>query len=95
MKISFQWGEYSDRITPKQKEKIEEGMRTEISNDLEKFKNPPDELLVHLFPDPLCLSLKGTATTTNGATFIKITCSLAHPGARSYDYLGCSYTDAQ
>jgi len=95
MKISFRWGDYSDRITSEQKVILEESMRTEISNTLEQMRNPPDELLVHLLPDPLCLSLKGAATNTAGATIVTITGSLVRPCTRSYSFFECSYADAE
>lgn len=95
MNISFQWGDNSNRITPEQKVRVEENIRTEISNSLEQMKNQSDELLVHLFPDMLCLSLEGTATNAVGANLVKITYSLRDDHLRSYSFFGCAYSDSE
>ncbi len=91
MNISFQWGD--DTITHERKGKIEKDILIEIPDFLERFPNPPTEILVHLFPDRPRLSLEGTATNTDGITLIKFTYAVHHPCMRSYYYLGVSHSD--
>jgi len=93
MKVAFQWGD--DTITPERMAKVENDIRVEIPDFLDRFPNPPAELIVHLFPDRPRLSLDGAATNTDGVTLVKLTYAVHHPCMRSYYYLGVSHSDEQ
>lgn len=89
MNISFQWAGH--KITPEQKKKVEENIREEMPGLVERFPDPPDELVVSLFHDnPMFSSLAGSAATVAGKTLVKVTYSLTHPCLREYFYLAHS-----
>ena len=91
MNISFQWN--GDKITPEQKERVEENIREEIPNLIEGFPESPNDLVVHIFGNVFFSSLEGVATNAAGKTMVKITYSLVHPCLREYFYLGRSYSN--
>ena len=95
MNISFQWDDDGNMILPERKEKIEKDIRVEIPDFLQRFPNPPTELLVHLSPDRPRLSLEGAATNADDVTLVKLTYAVHHPCLRSYYYLGSSHSDEQ
>lgn len=88
MIISFQWN--GDKITQEQKEKVEENIREEMPGLIERFPEPPNELVVSLFSNLFFSSLEGTAANTFGKALVKITYSLTDPCVREYFYLGRS-----
>jgi hypothetical protein len=93
MNISFQWN--GDKITQEQKERVEENIREEMPSLIERFPEPPSDLVVHLFGSVFFSSLEGVATNTDGRKLVKITYALEHPCLREYFYLGqsCSNED--
>lgn len=88
MNISFQWN--GDKITQEQKARVEENIREEMPNLVERFPEPPNDLVVHLHGNIFFSSLEGVATNSAGKTLVKITYSLNHPCLREYFYLGQS-----
>jgi len=88
MDISFQWN--GDAITSEQTARVEENIREEMPNLIERFPEPPNNLVVHLFANVFFSSLEGVATDPSGRKLVKFTYALAHPCLREYFYLGQS-----